>query len=77
MPSEDIAAFLNAQLEQADSITQRRMHKRQIYHEALENLEQIGDLRRPIIPAECQHNAHMRYILLNFIKTAYWVDSKI
>ena len=68
LPSEDIAAFLYAQLEQADYITQRRMHNWQIYHEALESLEKKGDLRRPIIPAECQHNAHMYYILLNSLK---------
>ena len=68
LPSEDIAAFLFAQLEQAEFITQRRMQKWQIYHDALESLEQKGDLRRPIIPAECQHNAHMYYILLDSLK---------
>jgi dTDP-4-amino-4,6-dideoxygalactose transaminase len=68
LPSEDIAAFLFAQLEQADEITKRRMQKWQIYHDALEDLEIKGDLRRPIIPAECQHNAHMYYILLDSLK---------
>jgi dTDP-4-amino-4,6-dideoxygalactose transaminase len=68
LPSEDIAAFLFAQLEQADDITNRRMEKWQIYHDALEDLEKKGDLRRPIIPAECQHNAHMYYILLDSLK---------
>lgn len=68
LPSEDIAAFLYAQLEQADYITKRRMDKWQIYHDALEVLEQKGDLRRPIVPAECQHNAHMYYILLDSLK---------
>ena len=68
LPSEDIAAFLYAQLEQAEQITKRRMAKWQIYHEALEGLEKKGDLRRPIIPAECQHNAHMYYILLDSLK---------
>jgi dTDP-4-amino-4,6-dideoxygalactose transaminase len=68
LPSEDIAAFLYAQLEQAEYITKRRMNKWQIYHEALEDLEKKGDLRRPIIPAECQHNAHMYYILLDSLE---------
>jgi dTDP-4-amino-4,6-dideoxygalactose transaminase len=27
-------------------------------------LEQRGLLRRPIVPADCQHNGHMYYILL-------------
>ena len=68
LPGEDIAAFLFAQLEQAEYITERRMEKWQIYHDALEDLEQKGDLRRPIIPTECQHNAHMYYILLDSLK---------
>ena len=54
-----------AQFEKADEITQKRLNIWNIYHEFLAELEQRGDLRRPIIPAECQHNAHMYYILLN------------
>lgn len=65
LPGEDIAAFLYAQLEKAKQITQMRMDIWNTYHEALEDLEQKGDLRRPIIPVDCQHNAHMYYILLN------------
>lgn len=65
LPGEDVAAFLYAQLEKAEEITQKRMDIWNIYHESLAELEQKGDLRRPIIPAECQHNAHMYYILLN------------
>lgn len=68
LPSEDIAAFLFAQLEKAEFITLRRMDKWNIYHTALEGLEKKGILRRPIIPAECQHNAHMYYILLESIE---------
>jgi dTDP-4-amino-4,6-dideoxygalactose transaminase len=34
------------------------------YHEMLVPLEQEGLLRRPIVPADCQHNGHMYYILL-------------
>ena len=64
LPSEDIAAFLYAQLEKAEFITLRRLEKWNIYHAALESLEKQGVLRRPIIPSECQHNAHMYYILL-------------
>ncbi|MDP3607905.1 MAG: dTDP-4-amino-4,6-dideoxygalactose transaminase [Methylophilus sp.] len=64
LPGEDIAAFLFAQLEHAEEITQRRMAVWNTYHQALEHLEQKGVLRRPIIPQECQHNAHMYYILL-------------
>ena len=68
LPGEDTAAFLFSQLEKAHEITQERLDVWNIYHESLAELEQKGDLRRPIIPAECQHNAHMYYILLNSLK---------
>lgn len=64
LPGELIAAFLWAQLEEADRITQRRLASWQRYHDLLEPLEAKGALRRPIIPEKCQHNAHMYYVLL-------------
>lgn len=64
LPGELIAAFLWAQLEEADRITQRRLASWQHYHELLEPLEAKGILRRPIVPDDCQHNAHMYYVLL-------------
>jgi dTDP-4-amino-4,6-dideoxygalactose transaminase len=64
LPGELIAAFLWAQLEEAEAITQKRMISWNLYHELLAPLEEMGVLRRPIIPEHCQHNAHMYYILL-------------
>jgi dTDP-4-amino-4,6-dideoxygalactose transaminase len=64
LPSEFIAAFLWAQLEQAQSITQGRIAIWERYHEMLAPLERQGLLRRPIVPADCEHNGHMYYILL-------------
>lgn len=64
LPSELIAAFLYAQIEEADAITQRRLDLWNYYHEQFADLEQQGVLRRPIVPADCKHNAHMYYILL-------------
>jgi len=61
---ELVAAFLWAQLEEADRITQERMTSWQRYHELLAPLEFSGILRRPIVPEDCQHNAHMYYALL-------------
>jgi dTDP-4-amino-4,6-dideoxygalactose transaminase len=58
------AAFLWAQLEQADSITQRRLDIWESYHERLGALEEQQLLRRPIVPAHTQHNAHLYYVLL-------------
>lgn len=64
LPGELIAAFLWAQLEEAERITQARLDSWQRYHELIEPLEAKGVLRRPIIPADCQHNAHMYYVIL-------------
>ena len=68
LPSEIIAAFLWAQLEDAESITQLRMAVWQRYHEALAPLEAAGKLRRPIIPEGCVQNAHMYYVLLESLE---------
>lgn len=65
LPGELIAAFLWAQLEHADEITDRRLQIWQQYHQAFAALEADGVIRRPVIPADCQHNAHMYYLLLN------------
>mgnify|MGYP001445080457 CR=1 FL=1 len=64
LPSEMNAAFLWAQMEQAEAITSRRLALWQHYHDALLPLETQGYLRRPIVPQDCQHNAHMYYMLL-------------
>ncbi len=64
LPGELIAAFLWAQLQQGDDITRRRLEIWHHYHAALADAEQRGLLRRPIVPADCVHNAHMYYVLL-------------
>lgn len=64
LPGELIAAFLWAQLEDAQSITDKRVSNWNYYHNALEGFEKQGFLRRPIIPENCTHNAHMYYVLL-------------
>lgn len=64
LPSELTAAFLWAQLEEAQSITSRRLAIWQRYHSMLEALELRGLLRRPIVPENCQQNGHLYYILL-------------
>jgi dTDP-4-amino-4,6-dideoxygalactose transaminase len=64
LPGELIAAFLWAQMEDAESITDRRLKLWNSYHQAFAELEEAGLLRRPIIPSQCDHNAHMYYLLL-------------
>lgn len=65
LPGELIAAFLWAQLEDAKSITEKRLAIWHEYHQMLGPLESKGILRRPIIPEDCQQNGHLYYILLN------------
>jgi dTDP-4-amino-4,6-dideoxygalactose transaminase len=68
LPAETVAAFLLAQLELASEITARRLAIWNRYHEAFEVLERNGRLRRPIVPDDCTHNAHMYYLLLRDIE---------
>lgn len=62
LPSDLNAAYLWAQLEQADAITENRFATWRAYHEGLKDLEEQGRIERPVIPAECVHNAHMYYV---------------
>jgi dTDP-4-amino-4,6-dideoxygalactose transaminase len=64
LPGEIVAAFLWAQMEEADSITKRRLEIWANYHQWFANLEKAGKVRRPIVPRECVHNAHMYYLLM-------------
>jgi dTDP-4-amino-4,6-dideoxygalactose transaminase len=64
LPSELVAAFLWAQMEEAESITRRRLDIWNSYYQSFEDLEQQGKIRRPVVPSECSHNAHMFYLVL-------------
>ena len=69
LAGELVAAFLWAQVEQAKAITARRLALWDRYHEAFEDAEKQGLLRRPIIPAHCTQNAHMYYLLTPSLET--------
>lgn len=62
LPSELNAAYLWAQLEQADKINEARLSVWQRYYEAFKPLAASGRIGVPAVPAECVHNAHMFYI---------------
>lgn len=64
LPSELVAAFLFAQLEEAEHITDTRWQVWQRYQELLAPLESLGLLRTPACPDDCRHNAHMYYVIL-------------
>jgi len=63
LPGELVAAFLYAQLEQAHEITASRLALWHHYYQASAFLETLG-IRRPMIPGDCEHNAHLFYLLL-------------
>lgn len=62
LPSDMNAAYLYAQLELAQEITQARLDRWQEYWEQLTPLAQAGKIELPYIPSYCTHNAHMFYI---------------
>lgn len=62
LPSELNAAYLYAQLENADMINDSRLICWNRYYENLSELKDAGKIDLPFVPAYCKHNAHMFYI---------------
>lgn len=62
LPSDIIAAFLYAQLENIDRIQQRRKNIWNQYYRNLKQLEDIDLIHLPKIPEFASNNAHMFYI---------------
>lgn len=65
LPSDIIAAFLFAQLENLEIIQAKRKKIWHLYYEALKPLEEAGFFKLPLIPAFATNNAHMFYIVCN------------
>ena len=64
LPSDILAAFLYAQLENMATINRRRGEIFDIYYKALIPLANDGKLRLPYISNDCQANSHLFYIIL-------------
>jgi len=62
LPSEIQAAYLWAQLEQANQITENRLTSWNSYFEQLSYLATQERFELPTIPENCQHNGHMFYL---------------
>lgn len=62
LPSELNAAYLMAQLDQADEINHARLARWEQYYRLLSPLAAEGRIELPVIPEGCVHNAHMFYI---------------
>ncbi|MCT4633628.1 MAG: dTDP-4-amino-4,6-dideoxygalactose transaminase [Firmicutes bacterium] len=68
LPSELNAAYLYAQLEEAETINKNRMDIWNRYFNGLKGLSDIGVIELPYIPEHCSHNAHMFYIKCKDLK---------
>lgn len=68
LPSEVIAAFLWAQIENLDDIQRKRKEIWQLYYDNLVSLPAIKGIGLPIIPNYATNNAHMFYIVCNNIE---------
>ena len=64
LPAEMSAAYLLAQLEEAKVITKNRLRLWNRYHQELKPLADQEFLTRPTVPAGCDHNGHIYYVLL-------------
>ena len=62
LPSELNAAYLYAQLKNADKINENRLNSWNLYYRLLKPLADEGFIELPHIPEGCEHNAHMFYI---------------
>lgn len=63
LPSEIVAAFLYAQLENIKAIQSRRLELWTLYEELLTPLRDEGRLQLPVVPKYATNNAHMFYVV--------------
>lgn len=63
LPSEITAAFLYAQMENLEQIQARRIKLWNLYFEQLNDLQEIGQLKLPVVPEYGTNNAHMFYLV--------------
>lgn len=68
LPSEVIAAFLWAQLENLDDIQNRRKALWQQYYDGLKPLAEKGYFKLPEIPDFATNNGHMFYLVCNSLE---------
>ena len=62
LQSELNAAYLLAQLENHQRVTDFRMARWNQYDSQLADLRIAGKIETPVVPAGCEHNAHMYFI---------------
>ena len=65
LPSEIIAAFLWAQIENLDAIQQKRKELWNLYYNGFKKLQSSLNIKLPEVPAYATNNAHMFYLVFN------------
>lgn len=68
LPSDMNAAYLWGQLGAADAINEDRLATWHAYREAFADLEEAGLVQLPCIPSDCEHNAHMFYLVCDSLE---------
>jgi dTDP-4-amino-4,6-dideoxygalactose transaminase len=63
LPSEIVAAFLYAQLENLPDIQRRRKNIWELYFKELTPLKEAGLIKLPFLPSYASNNGHMFYII--------------
>lgn len=63
LPSDIIAAFLFAQIENIDDIQIKRKNIWNLYYQGLKELEKSGKIQLPYLPSYATNNAHMFYVV--------------
>ena len=63
LPSDILAAFLHAQLEQKERIQTKRKKIWKAYYNHLKNWAEVNNVRLPFIPEYCEQTYHMFYLI--------------
>jgi dTDP-4-amino-4,6-dideoxygalactose transaminase len=75
--SELVAAFLDAQLQAVDSVTEGRREAWHRYHLRMAAAESAGLLRRPLLTPGGRHNGHIYWVLLKDAATRQRVSAEL
>jgi dTDP-4-amino-4,6-dideoxygalactose transaminase len=77
LPSEIIAAFLWAQLENLEKIQNKRKELWNSYYTGIKNWAEINNIIVPIIPSYATNNAHMFYLVCNSLEQRTQIIEKL
>lgn len=77
LPSDIIAAFLWAQLENLTDIQAKRLFTWNMYFEGLKSWAETNNVKLPSIPSFATNNAHMFYLVFNSMEQRQAVIDKL